>query len=578
MKKLLTTILCLTFLMGVSIQAAEVSRQSDKEISALSSKETTAQPNKEVPSRLVKNENGSWQLIVNGKPFIMLAGELHNSSASTVDYLNSLWAPLKSLNLNTVLAPIAWEQFEPQEGTFDYTLIDNLIQGARQSGMKLGILWFGSWKNGESSYAPTWVKEDTKRFFRVKTAKGKDIETLSPFCENTMKADAKAFKVLVEYIKKADEATGTVIALQPENEVGIFQDMDYSKASLKAYEQEVPQALIQYMKKNRKQLRKELLSVWEENGTKTFGSWKTVFGDNAWSKSFYTTWQYATYINQVAASAKEVYPLPVFANCWLVQKSEDMPGVYPNGGPVSRVMDIWKAAAPYVDVLAPDIYLSDFKNIVADYHRIDNPLLIPESVMKPAHAFWAFGEHDALCYSPFGVEDGVGNYTFAQSYKVLNELMPLITKYQGSDRMIGIMKTPNESERTVTMGDYQIRITYDAEDAYGLIIQTEKNEFIVSGIHLKVYFTSTDPKKTGYIKQVWEGGYATNGEWKATRLLNGDETYHNAVLIAKGRRTLTSEKANNYNANHSDEIFVYSPSSFQAIWSPGIYRVTTYLR
>lgn len=222
MKKLITTILYFTFLLGISIKA-------------------------EVPSKLIRNENGSWQLIVNGKPFIMLAGELHNSSASTTEYLNSLWGPLKTLNLNTVLAPIAWEQFEPQEGTFDYTLIDSLINGARKNGLKLGILWFGSWKNGESSYAPTWVKEDTKRFFRVKNADGKDIETLSPFCENTMKADAKAFKVLVEYIKKVDRETGTVIALQPENEVGIFQDMDYSKASLKVYEQEVPQALIQYI-------------------------------------------------------------------------------------------------------------------------------------------------------------------------------------------------------------------------------------------------------------------------------------------------------------------------------------------
>ena len=88
---------------------------------------------------------------------------------------------------------------------------------------------------------------------------------------------------------------------------------------------------------------------------------------------------------------------------------------------------------------------------------------------------------------------------------------------------------------------------------------------------------SANPKKIGYIKQVWEGGY-TDGKWKATRLLNGDETYHNAVLIAKGRRTLTSEKVNDYNADHTDEIFVYSPSSYQAIWSPGIYRVTTYLR
>lgn len=155
MKKLLTTIMCLILITGISTMKAQTST------------------NTEVPSKLVKNEHGSWQLIVNGKPFIMLAGELHNSSASTTEYLNNLWTPLKTLNLNTVLAPIAWEQFEPQEGIFDYTLIDNMIDGARKNGLKLSILWFGSWKNGESSYAPTWVKEDTKRFFRVKAWKAK---------------------------------------------------------------------------------------------------------------------------------------------------------------------------------------------------------------------------------------------------------------------------------------------------------------------------------------------------------------------------------------------------------------------
>ena len=183
MKKLLTTIVCLILLMGTSMMNARPPMYTST--------------NTEVPSKLVKNEHGSWQLIVNGKPFIMLAGELHNSSASTTEYLNSLWTPLKTLNLNTVLAPIAWEQFEPQEGIFDYTLINNMIDGARKNGFKLSILWFGSWKNGESSYAPTWVKEDTKRFFRVKNVEGKEIETLSPFCENAMKADAKAFKTLV---------------------------------------------------------------------------------------------------------------------------------------------------------------------------------------------------------------------------------------------------------------------------------------------------------------------------------------------------------------------------------------------
>ncbi len=531
-----------------------------------------------VPSRLVTTANGAVQLQVNGEPFIMLAGELHNSSNSTVEYMNSLWPSLKALNLNTVLASVAWEQLEPQEGKYDFTLVDNLIEGARQNDLKVVILWFGSWKNGESSYAPGWVKTDTKRFRRVLSADGKEIETLSPFCDATRDADARAYRAMVEHISKIDADHGTVIAIQPENEVGVFQDIDYSAACQKVYSSQVPSELVKYMKANKKTLRPELLEAWQSNGSREKGTWGELFGDNQWGKTFCMSWQYASYINEVAKQGKEVYPLPTFCNCWIVQNDQEKPGDYPNGGPVSRVFDVWKAAAPAIDVLCPDIYLSQFKEITADYRRHDNPLLIPESTMDPARAFWAFAEHDAICYSPFGIEDGVANHAFAQSYKVLGELMPLITAAHGTDNLAGVMRTEGEDYRDINMGDYNLHIQYDAPEAYGLVIQTSPGEFVVAGINFRVFFSSNRKNRIGYIRQVWEGGYNAAGEWVPTRLLNGDETYHNAVLIAKGRKHLTDELANNYAADHSDAIFVYSPESYKALWSPGIYHVSTYLR
>ncbi len=533
----------------------------------------------DVPSRIVINEHGTQQLIVNGKPFIMLAGELHNSSASTTGYLNQLWAPLKTLNLNTILAPIAWEQFEPEEGVYDYSLIENMITQARTHGFKLGILWFASWKNGESSYAPVWVKHDTKRFFRVRTRDNKEIETLSPFCEATMKADAKAFAALMEYIRKVDAGTGTVIAMQPENEVGVFQDIDYSKASIKAFEKEVPAELIWYMQKNRSTLKSELSSVWEQYGAKGSGTWKEVFGDNPWARNFFMSWQYASYMDYVARAGKEVYPLPIFANCWLVQKPDDLPGVYPNGGPVSRVMDVWKAAAPHIDVLAPDIYLPDFKEIVSQYHRHDNPLLIPETRMESGWAFYAFGQHHALCFSPFGIEDGAGNLVFSETYKILDELMPFITRYQGSKQMAGFLLDEKESEKTLSMGDYQVVITRESNnspEAYGLVIQTGDNEFIFAGMNFRAR-VSSNTAKTGYIEQVWEGRF-NNGQWTPSRLLNGDETFHNAALRGVGRQLFTHENISDYKADHSAEIFVYSPLTYKPLWVPAIYKVTVYQR
>lgn len=534
-----------------------------------------------VPSRLIKDRNGVIRLFVHDKPFVMLAGELHNSSNSTPDYLNSLWPSLKALNLNTVLAAVAWEQIEPNEGVYDFTLVDNLIDGARRNDLKVVVLWFGSWKNGESSYAPEWVKRDTKRFVRVRRADGQEIETLSPFCRETCKADGKAYAALMKHIKDIDETQGTVIAIQPQNEVGMFQDMGYCSLAQDAYKEQVPSRLFCYMRKNQKTLRPELKNAWIRNGKKTSGTWAEVFGDDQWGKTFYTTWEYADYINEIAAVGKAIYPIPTFCNCWLVQNSQEKPGDYPNGGPVSRVFDIWKAAAPNVDVLCPDIYLPQFKEIAADYHRHDNPLLIPESTLDPGRAFWAFGEHGALCYSPFGIEDGAGNYEFAQAYKVLGELMPYITKYQNTDRMIGIMNDGKEKKRQVKMGDYLVTIHYESPSAYGMIIQTADDEFLVAGMNFKVTFASANARKTGYIRQVWEGGFADNDEWIPSRLLNGDETYHNAALIAKGRKKTTSELVNNYSAQHNEdqgEIFAYSPESFKAVWSPGIYRVYTYLR
>ena len=526
-------------------------------------------------SHLQKNGN-AIQLMVDNEPFIMISGELHNSSSSSVEYLSPLWTKLKAMNLNSVIASISWEQFEPEEGVYDYTLVDAIIEKAKENKLKLSLIWFASWKNGQSSYVPLWVKKDTKRFFRVKTKKGEIIETISPFCDNAMKADAKAFSMLMKHIKKVDK-DNTVIMMQPENEVGIFQDIDYNSQALHKFEQEVPAQLCSYLEQNTNQLEKEVKSVWQLNGYKTKGTWKEVFGNSEYAKEFFMVWQYATYINEVVKAGKKEHPIPMFVNAWIVQKPDDLPGIYPNGGPVSRVMDIYKAAAKDIDVLCPDIYLPNFKEIATMYHRYDNPLLIPESTLDAGKAFYAFAEHDAICFSPFGIEDGVNNFSFTQSCKTLNELMPLITKYQGTGKMFGILAEGDEKERTIELGDYLIKIVYEKlkGESYGLIIQTAENEFLVSGMNMQVYFSANNPNKIGNIGQIWEGGYE-DGKWKSTRLLNGDETSHNWVLKVNGRQFVTTEARNSMEPEQ--KIFTYSSNKNKIISTPGVYKVITYLR
>lgn len=525
----------------------------------------------------LKKTNYTTQLVVNNQPFLMIAGEVHNSSASTIEYMEPLFPKLKKMNLNSVFVTLAWEQFEPKEDVYDYILVDAIIDNAKKNDLKVCLLWFASWKNGESSYAPLWVKKDTKRFFRVKTKEGKEIETMSPFCEATKIADAKAFAALMKHIKEVDKEQ-TVILMQPQNEVGMFQDIDYNKVALDLYEKNVPKALMDYLKTNKNPLDSYISEAWSKSNFKTSGTWKEVFGDTPESKAIFTTWQYATYINFVAKSGREQYNLPMMVNAWIVQKPEDLPGVYPNGGPVSRVMDIWKAAAPDIDIQSPDIYLDNFKEIVAMYHREDNPLLIPESKAEVGRAYYAFGEHDAICFSPFGIEDAADNFVFTQSYKLLNEVQHLIKKYQGTGKMRAVLKEGSETYKDIYLGDYKIKVMYEKpnEPSFGVIIQSDSDEFIVIGMNMSIYFDSEVKNTIGYIGQVFEGKYE-NEKWVTTRMMNGDETYHNSRLRVFGRTFETSEDLVK-NQKKEGEPDAYSPATKQKIVTPGLYKVIVYKR
>jgi len=522
------------------------------------------------------------QLIVDGQPHLMIAGELHNSAASSTEHMDHIWPKLKRLNLNTVLATITWDQFEPEEGQFDYEMIDYLIREAEANELKLVVVWFGSWKNGQSSYIPLWVKKDTERFPRVQTKTGQQVETLSVFSEASRNADAAAFTALMQRIKTIDRKH-TVIMVQPENEVGIFQDIDYRKEALAAFNDNVPKALTTYLQNNKDLLKEELQSVWEAAGAKTSGSWKEVFGDNPQAKEFFMAWHYATYIDYIAEAGRKVHDLPMFVNAWIVQKPDDLPGVYPNGGPVSRVMAIYKAAAPSIDIVCPDIYLPNYKEIYAMYYReADNPLLVPESSLDAGRAFYAFAEYDAICFSPFGIEDADGDVLYSASYGVLQELHPLITKHQGTGNMRGIHLTKDHQDEVLQINDYQVtlKIQDPEQAAFGLIIHTDEQEFLVAGMNFKATFQKEARDQIAYIGQVTEGRFE-DGEWVKMRWLNGDETYHHELLRALGREIPVDS---GFELQETDldvaegEQFVYSPGGAETITTPGVYRVRLYER
>ena len=504
----------------------------------------------------LQKQGNATQLIVKGKPFLMLAGELHNSSTSNAAFMRSIWQQMKDKNLNTVIAAASWELVEKEQGKFDFTLIDSMVLGARDQGLHLIIIWFGSWKNGGSTYMPSYIKKDFKKYPRVKDALNKTLEILSPFSDETCSADAAAFRAMMKHIRSIDEKEQTVIMVQVENEVGVLNaPRDFSEAANKQFSAPVPKEIITYLSKNNNNLMPALTAVWQANGAKTQGNWEAVFGKGSYNKNadwktpFYYTeelfmaYQYAKYIGKIAAAGKEEYALPMFVNAWQKQPEGAYPGKYPSGGPLPDVMDMWRAGAPAIDMIVPDIYIPQFKWVCEQYHQLGNSLLIPETrggELGAARAFYAFGAHDALCFSPFGID---GDYLIddhlKESYKQLQQLKELILQNQGKGTMTGVLLDTTEQVQNIQLGGYKIEVklqTWPVKNkmAGAIIINAAPDEFIIAGKGFDVLFTPVLPADLplAAIDFVDEGTFR-DGIWIKGRRLNGDET-HTSTFSGSG--------------------------------------------
>ena len=326
----------------------------------------------------LEKRSGATQLIVDGNPFLILGGELHNSSSSSLEYMKPIWPQLGAMHLNTVVTPLSWELIEPKEGTYDFTLVDGLLDQARFEHQRIVFLWLASWKNGMSSYAPVWVKQDTRRFPRV-VERGAEVEILSPQGTATQEADARAFAALMQHIKEADSRDHTVIMMQVENEVGVLGDTrDHSAAANRAFASDVPPELTRYLQAHRDTLYPSLRALWNQNGSKTSGTWAEVFGDTTPADEIFMAWHYARFIQAVTARGKAAYSIPMYVNTWLAGDNPK-PGDYPSGGPEPWVVDVWKAAGNAIDIYSPDLYDPNFTLWCVRYHRDGNPLFMPET-------------------------------------------------------------------------------------------------------------------------------------------------------------------------------------------------------
>ena len=284
------------------------------------------------PPRLVR-QGSATQLVVQGRPMLLIGGELGNSSASGAAYMAPHWAKLRAMHLNTLLAPVSWELIEPREGSFDFSSVDSLIADARKHDLKLVFLWFGAWKNSMSTYVPAWVKRNQERFPRAQLPNGQGVEILSAFAPETLRADQRAFAALLAHIAQVDGKQNSVLMVQVENEIGMLPvARDYGPLAEARFREKVPRELVDYLVAHRAALVPEMKRLWEEHGAKTDGSWTELFGPGDASAEIFTAWYYARFADALAASGKAAYPLPMYVNVALNRPGR-IPGEYPSGGP-----------------------------------------------------------------------------------------------------------------------------------------------------------------------------------------------------------------------------------------------------
>jgi len=470
------------------------------------------------------------QLMVDGKPFLVLGGELSNTVSSDIERMKVVWPLLAGkVHMNTVLTGISWDWIEPEEGKYDFRLVDQLIESARQNNVRTVWIWFASWKNG-----------------------------LSTLSQNNMQADARAFAALMRHTREVDRSH-RVIMVQVQNEVGVLGDSrDRSPAANEAFAKPVPKELLDYLAKHKLDLLPEFKQVWDAAGARTSGTWEEVFGEGAKADEIFMGWNYARYINAVTEAGKKEYAIPMFVNAWIVQPEDKGPGDYPSGGPQDHMHDIWRAGAPQIDLLCPDIYLPDFTGIVARYGRSGNPIFVPESAgdtRGAANAFYAIGQHRAIGYSPFGIDnvarlmgfgpDGaqpagsqpppdVEALPFSVAYKTLAQLAPSILEHQSKGTIAAASLNRQNPDRQVKLGDYILNVGLPRNrrtpavvpdvTGYGIFMATGPDEYLLAGNNLQITFTpnTSGPPIAGIARQ--ENGHFENGKWVVTRYLAGDDS------------------------------------------------------
>lgn len=505
------------------------------------------------------------RLYLDSEPALLLGGQVHNSTASSAEGIASVFRHVRDLGGNTVIAPAYWDLCEPAEGAFDFSLVDALLQEAERNDLRLVVLWFGAFKNAASTYAPRWVRADPARFVRARVGEASirpaftyDGAThrpvLSVFSPELREADARAFAALMTYIA-AHELRDCVALVQVENEVGMLADgRDRSDLAEAAWNAQVPEEFIAFVRDAAPD--SAAGALWRAAGSPPGGAWPDVIGHGWEAEEIFMAWAFASYVAAVAVRGAAIWPVPFYANTWLgPQPGQERPGQYPSGGPGERVLDVWRAAAPTLSMVSPDIYIDDAASVVATYAFPGNPLFVPECRLRAGDAVLAIAR-GALGWSAFGIDDARPDGQVSQLLGLLAQIEGPLVAAQRDGRIAAVVLEPGIESMEVTLDGTRI-VAHGTRELFGrmlldagvaqlpptpdLPLETEEgapigtphdtrplalvvaegdDTFLVIGEGVTLDFFRDD--STVEIDSVVEGHFEVD-RWKSGLALNGDE-------------------------------------------------------